>query len=374
MSRRIGLLMLLAAAGAAAQDTSFFSGEELAARLRQNLVRVAAPDIAEHGFGLVIGGDAQRLWVATARHVVVKVAMLGSGVDDRPSSEIRVRLCADAQGSELPAQPWPGWDAGGADLMLLSVARPKDYEPQSRALATKLEPGEPAWLLGDNDSCNPVPGQGTLRSLADARHNLRIDWQDVKGGSSGAPVLNGRGIVGLMKSADDVTTSVHAIADLQRRVQALAGVRWELVDARNIPPGDPLAAGVDLAELLNEYQLAVRNVHMLLQQAQIARPTLDSYMARYNAALQRYLLRRDVHDASLQKHWPPPVLPAWDALRAQLMDVHRRFWPVNELMPEIYRRQRGNAEVQQMMQALEPELLRLEGDIRRFLRQLAKEP
>jgi Trypsin-like peptidase domain len=373
----LSLLLGLAIAGTAgiacAQDTTFFSGAELAARLRQNLVWIAAQDIGEHGYGMVVGGDNTTVWVITARHVVVKTAMRGSTTPDEPSHQIRMRFCAAAATGLVPGEPWPGWDTGGEDIALLSVARPRDYQWATRALAPQVTVGEPVWLLGSNDECALVPAQGQVRALADSANNLRIDFTGVQGGSSGAPVLSGHGVLGLMKSAEDLTTTVHAIADLQRRVQALGGVRWELVDARNIPPTDPRAAEVDLAETLNQYLLAVRNVHMALQQRQVARPTLDDFVQRYNVALRRFLRVRDAYDGSLNRYWPPPVLPAWQGLREKLWAVHQNFWRIDPLMAEIYKNQRTSADVRTLMAALEPDLVRLEGEIAQFLRLIAKE-
>jgi hypothetical protein len=370
----LSLLLGLALSGLAdAQDTTFLTGEELAATLRHNLVRIAAQDINEHGYGLVVGGDAKTLWVLTARHVVVKTGMQGSGVPEKPSRDLRLRLC-DAPATELlPSEPWSGWDAGDEDIALLSVARPPGYQPVLRALATEMVVGESVWLLGSDDECSLVPAQGQMRELEDAAHNLRIDFPGVHGGSSGAPVLSGAGIVGLMKKAEDLTTTVHAVADLKRRVQALPGPRWELVDAHNIAPTDPAAARIDISETLNQYLLVLRNIHMLLQQNQIARPTLDDYMKRYNASLNRFLRVREAYDGSLNQYWPATVLPAWQVMRASLWRVHQNFWRINPMMADIYKRQQTSAEVRGQMATLEPELVRLEFDIAQFLRLLTKE-
>jgi hypothetical protein len=128
-ARAAGLAFVVAIAtvpaDAVAQDTSFLSGEVLAARLTHNLAWIGAEDIGEHGFGLVVGGDGRRLWVATARHVVVRTGLRGSGEPEQPSQRIRLRLCAaGAQAALLDAQLQAGFDAGGEDLALLSVAAP----------------------------------------------------------------------------------------------------------------------------------------------------------------------------------------------------------------------------------------------------------
>jgi len=359
---------------ALAQDTSFMSGDELAAHLRENLVWIAAQDIGEHGYGLVVGGDDATLWVATARHLIVRTAMPGSGVPEVPSRQIGLRLCSAPSVELMAAEPVPDFETGNQDIALLRVARPPGYAPLVRALASEAAVGETVWLLGSNDECAVVPSTGHVRGLDDASHTLRIDFTGVQGGSSGAPVVSGYGVIGLMKSADDLTSSVHAIADLQRRALAVEGVGWQLVAARNIPPADPRAAEVDLAETLDQYLLALRNVHMLLQQNRIDRPRLTSFTDRYNAALRRFMRVRHAYDGSLSRAWPAQVLPAWRSLREELWAVHVNFWRINPQMEEIFRAQRSPPEVGAQMMALEPDLHRLETHIAQFLQQLVKEP
>lgn len=369
----VGLMSLVATGTGRAQDTTFLSGEALAAQLRHNLVWIAAQDIGEHGYGLVVGADAMSLWLVTARHVVVRSAMRGSASPDEPSRRIQLRLCAAPAAESVDGEAWPGWDAAGADLALLRMPRPAGYQPLARALADQVAVGEPVWLLGSNDECGLVPAQGQVRATADAAHRLRIDFPGVQGGSSGAPVLSGGGVLGLMLSAEDLTTTVHDIQDLQRRVMAVPEARWQLVAARNIAPTDPRAAQIDLAETLNQYLLALRDVHLLLQQRQIARPALDDHSQRYNAALRRFMRVREAYDGTLASHGPAAVLPAWRLLRDALWAVHLNFWRINAHMTEIYTSQRSSAEVRAAMAAMEAELVRLEEGIAQFLRLLAKE-
>lgn len=366
------------ALGAGAQDTTFLAGPELAARLRQNLVYIEASDIHadEHGYGLVVGGDAETLWVVTARHVIVETPMLGLATPERPSQRIRLRFCADPSAALVPAAPWPAFDAGGADVALLRVARPSGYQWIERALAVQAAVGEPVWLLGSENDCKPVPAEGHVRAVADAGHDLRIDFpaSAVQGGSSGGPVLSGAGIVGLMKATDSPTSTVHSIGDLQRRVQAATGARWALVDARNIPPGDARAARADLAETLDKYLLAVRDVHRLLQLQDIPRPTLTDYVANYNAAIGHFMTARRAHDGTLATFWPPTVLPAWAALRDELWALHLNFWNIDPaLMAKIFKSQHTTPEMQARLKAFEPDLVRLETDSARFMGLIAKE-
>ena len=64
--RRCGLSLALGAVAlsVAAQDASFLDGAALARQLSHNLVVLAAEDIGEHGFGLVV--FSQAIWFIVA--------------------------------------------------------------------------------------------------------------------------------------------------------------------------------------------------------------------------------------------------------------------------------------------------------------------
>jgi hypothetical protein len=145
-----------------AQDTSFMSGEALAAALRQNLVWLEADDIGEHGYGVIVGGSPETLWIVTARHVVAKRAMLGLTVPDRVSQQIRVRFCALAANEKkldrAAATPVVGWDSGGQDIALLSLCgcwaattiarwfqRKARCAPAPTRLTTCASTSQPTW-------------------------------------------------------------------------------------------------------------------------------------------------------------------------------------------------------------------------------------
>src|SRR5262249_20051623 len=108
---------------------------------------------------------------------------------------------------------------------------------RATAPAARIAVADEAWLLGRNDECGVLPRSGAVAAPADALHNLRVDFPGVIGGSSGAPLLTGAGIAGILKDSDNVTLTVHSLDDIARRVAA-AGLAWTLADARNIPPTD----------------------------------------------------------------------------------------------------------------------------------------
>lgn len=353
----------IASAAEANDGTSFLDGAELAQRLLHGVARVAQPDGGEHGFGVVVGGDARSLFVVTARHVVAQA-----------QAPIEVRLCA-MPNAVLAAKSLVEFDRAEDDIAVLRVARPAGYLPPVRALApppqTRLR--DETWLLGRNDECSVATITGAVSALRDARNNLRIDLPGVLGGSSGAPVITGWGIVGLVKDSDNVTVTAHSIAHLEERVRAHGVAIWLLADARNVPPTNPLAAQIDLAETLNLYLFGLRDLHALLQQRVVARKSFEEFVAKYNGGLNRFRDARDKYDGTLRRHWPEAVAPSWSALRERLWAVHLNFWRVNPQAREIYETERTPMTVREQMNAIEPEMAALENAIAQFLRSLGQQ-
>ena len=362
----------LAAPGA---DTSTFdSGPELGQRLLHNVARIESRDLAEHGFGLVVGADQEHVYIATARHVVARRAPAGLDDPEQVSREVVVSLCALAappQGAEI----LDGFDGASDDLALLRSARPPGYAPQVKALvpAGHDSTGDQAWQLGREGQCALVPTPGVIGGQPDARHNVRIDLHGALGGTSGAPVASGYGIVGLTKRSDTEIILAHAIADLQTRVQAVAGASFLLGPAFNIPPGDPQAAVADLTETLNGYLLGVRDLHILLTQDVVPRPTFAQLVERYSRSVGRFEAARDKYDGTLQRDWPDDVLPQWSALRARLWKIHMVFFHLNgDTTATITRTEHSPPAVRAQMAALEPELTMLQDDIARFADNLGR--
>lgn len=370
------LLALLPAPVPAAHGdaaTTFDTGPELGRRLLHNVVRIEARDLAEHGFGLVVGADRDHVYIATARHVVARRAPAGLEEPERASAGIAVGFCAMPGAPRQAAAMLDGFDGAGDDLALLRTTRPPDYAPQAKALAPAGQDGvgEQAWQLGREADCVVVPTPGVIAARPDARHTVRVDLHGALGGASGGPLVSGYGIVGLVKRSDNEVIRAHAIADVAARVRALGTVPFLLGEAGNVPPGDPRAAVADLTETLNGYLFAVRDLHALLGQEIVPRPTFAAMVQRYSGAVDRFKAARDKYDGTLQRDWPPGLLPEWQALRARLWNIHMQFFALNgERATTITRTERSPPPVRAHMAALEPELAALQGDIARFANHL----
>ena len=365
----------------AANDTTFFSGPEMGARLLANVVRIGALDINEHGFGLVVAVQSRQVFVLTARHVVLPRAQAGAPAApaapiDASNRKIEVSFCAgDAAGTARAAQIVDAFDAGGHDIALLRVPRPAGYEPLLRALSTDadVKPGVDTWLLGQEDRCGLAPRSGAVASVRDARDNLRIEFPGARGGESGGPALSGYGVLGLITDAEDLSFTLHSIASLEARLRAQNRDWWQLAAARNIPPTDPLAAQIDLSETLNLYLFAASNLQKLLLRPKVPKQLFFDFANDYTVAVNRFRLARERHDATLKTRWPDGVLEQWQVLRDELWHVHQTFWKLNDADSQtIFDQQKAPPAVQTSMQALEPELVLLQARIPAFLQTLTK--
>ena len=366
-----------AAATATAGPTGFLTGPELAERLLPDVVRIRAIDLQEHGFGLVVGATARHVFVATARHVVAARAPTDPPLRGAAAGRIELSFCAgDGSAPVLRAADLvDGFDAGGQDLALLRVLRPAGYELVAPALAAeaRIAVRQEAWLLGQQQQCGVAARSGAIASLRDSRDNLRIEFAGVRGGASGGPVLSGYGIVGLVTDADDLSFTVHSIDSLMARLRAQSDDWWQLVDARNIPPTDPRAAEIDLAETLDRYLFGVNNLQQLLLQRAIPQPRFVEFSKDYNAAVNRFRDARNRYDGTLARDWPAPVLPMWSALRDQLWQVHQTFWQMNAGDAQlIFDQRQAPAAVQDRMRSLAPALLQLQAGIAEFLNALGQ--
>jgi hypothetical protein len=361
------LLALLPAARSHA--TTFDTGPELGRRLLHNVVRIEARDLAEHGFGFVVGVDRNHVYIATARHVVARRAPAGLAEPERPSVEIVVGFCAGPGATRQPATMLDGFDGADDDLALLRTVRPPDYAPQLDALAPPGQEsvGDQAWQLGRESDCVVVPTPGVIAARPDARNTVRVDLHGALGGASGGPLVSGYGIVGLVKRSDNEVIRAHAIADVAARVRAMAAVPFQLVEAGNVPPGDPEAAVADLTETLNDYLFAVRDLHVVLGQEVVPRPTFAGMVQRYSGAVDRFKTARDKYDGTLQRNWRAGTFQEWQALRERLWTIHMQFFGLNgERAATITRTERSPPPVRQQMAALEPELAALQQEIARF--------
>ena len=273
------------------------------------------------------------------------------------------------------AERVPAFAGRDRDVALLRVPRPAGYAPELRLLADEnaLAKGHNTWLLGQAEQCGMAPRSGAIAALRDARGNLRIDFPGAQGGSSGGPVLSGYGVLGLITAADDLTFTAFSISALASLVKAQVPDAWQLEPARNIPPTDPRAAQIDLAETLNLYIFSANNLRGLLLQPVVPQKLFFDFSADYNRAVNRFGLARNRYDGALDRLWPPAVLPMWQSLRDQLWQAHQSFWQLNEGDSKaIFETHKVPPQVQAQMKALAPTLQTLKSNVDAFLIAIAQ--
>lgn len=229
----IVMLLVLATFSANAAPSS------VAASLRPNVVTVAAKinDSYHKGFAIIVGENSDRYYFATANHVVrgakprdrtqelyvqfyqaeaLKFEAELHSVSDRKNDIAFFTVRKDQNTAPLAAiQDRPPlilfrWDAiGGVDNDLL---------------------GQPVSSIGGHGKWELI--SGNARVANQEIPFLYVEQLNVDRGSSGSPLLDQNGMVGLLSEHDANTTKVVSLA----RVQALAqqyGIPWNLTERRS---------------------------------------------------------------------------------------------------------------------------------------------
>ncbi len=176
------------------------------------------------GFGFIVGEDNGVLSIVTADHVVTAQ---NPGSDKPVSvyfhSNPPVRLVVDSSTVN---------SSRALDLALLQVNRPGGLDWQPQAACSRFQRADRVWWIG-RDSQWDVPlddEAGRLKSAQANAENDHIEFSalGVKHGVSGAPLIGGKGILGMVVVDDTNAAEALAIERIQRFV-AQHGA-WSLVD------------------------------------------------------------------------------------------------------------------------------------------------
>jgi formylglycine-generating enzyme required for sulfatase activity len=173
---------------------SLLAQTERAQSLRTNVVAItatAADGYQEYGFGFITGERNGKVFIATAAHVVSETQEEGGEVklrfynDYQQYSSRVIRINTDTDIALLEATPPPGfqWEAN-----CLGVASVND---------------EVAFIGRDRDWYVPAgPSLGIVYRLRN--NQIEVDINSVKVGTSGAPLINKNGIIGMIIKDDGV--------------------------------------------------------------------------------------------------------------------------------------------------------------------------
>jgi len=185
--------------------------QELAEALRSNVAAVEATPTggsSQYGFAFVTGARNGKLYLVTARHVVEDIGYGGG------ESEVRVQFYQELDW--LPARVIRSNRA--FDIAVLEVAAPPSLQWEPVCLGLAPARGQTVSFIGRNGQWYvPVgPALGAINAVRDDR--IYADINSIQPGTSGAPLLNEDGIIGLIVEDE----GNRAVAVSVERVQEVA--------------------------------------------------------------------------------------------------------------------------------------------------------
>lgn len=357
-----------------AAPLSFLTGPELASHVLGSVVLIDNPtNTKERGVGLIVGHDAHGLLAVTAAHVVRQ----GTGADEiagaaEPTlvAQVGVRLCERAGSSKpLVGTPIPVSAAGVHDIALVRIQAPRQAPPVVRLMA---DPGsvrtfDEAWVAGLGGDCAVGGASGTFQRGSASGSSLAVRMPGAYRGSSGAPVLTGRGVAGLLKAYSGGTdfTDVTSIEAIRAAALATLPMTWWLTPSGNLPPSDPNAASRELIDALDHYVVAMRSAHETLMRDRVNDGELAGVVRNYNVAFDKFFGARNKHDGTVLRYWGPDVLAHYRATREGMLTAHWNFLGLSRegWVNTIYRTNAVPAEVRRRMGDLTASIEKLHADV-----------
>ncbi len=184
--------------------------------LKKNVLKISTlftNGVEENGFGFVVGQRGSALFVATANHVVdadnpkvraqeIKVGFFGR--KGRMETAKRLQLSSINE-----------------DLALLEVKCPEGYSWKRDFVSKNVERNTKVSFIGRGDRWTvPTTNQnGVINSGEDVNHEITIDITSVFPGSSGAPVVSEKGIVGMLISDNQTEAKALYIGRIKEIVE-----------------------------------------------------------------------------------------------------------------------------------------------------------
>jgi hypothetical protein len=197
----------------------------------------------KHGFGFVAGERDGFLYVATANHVV------RSDLDDAPAGTATVQFFTD-QGVSYPATVLATHRRAPLDLAVIKVARPASpLGPASCDDSRALRRNMPVAYVGRDAGWYVPTDTGAINSdTLDEGFHVEVDFSRavaVKEGTSGAPLVSERGLIGMI--IQDTSTNVATALSIDAIARAFRGWNHPWAAGLCPLPPPPLAdSGFDL--------------------------------------------------------------------------------------------------------------------------------
>lgn len=223
-----------------AQDLLLRTAESL----RDNVVRITVRlknGSVQHGFGFITGEKNGVLYLATAAHVVH-----GTSFDKQPS-QIQVWFYSDLL-AHIAAEV-TFFEA--YDLAILQLTKPSaleyhrenwaDFSPQNNQTVRYIGRDQ-EWL---------IPAQGEIYKFDNER--IKAYMPTVRSGTSGAPLISEKGIVGLI--IEDDNSEITAINLKKIREMFTQGERFPYFNAVTSDIANPRVRPIQYESDLNAYQM-----------------------------------------------------------------------------------------------------------------------
>jgi hypothetical protein len=186
-------LALVFAPCSMAQNTDAFARE-----LRGNVVRiqVTEPGCDENGFGFITGERNGEIYIATARHLFVSEQNVPGACQPEGAT---VSFFSD-QGRRYEAALLDVNDEA-LDLAVLVMTPPQnlDWQPQSEGTSDQYVRGTDVWYVGRQQAWFVPVRSGTINEEQSGQATLLVEGLDILEGTSGAPLISGAGIIGMIQ-------------------------------------------------------------------------------------------------------------------------------------------------------------------------------
>jgi hypothetical protein len=224
----LGFLFVGNQAAMAQQNTG-----DMALRLRPNVVKVQSSNQgnAENGFGFIAGQRAGQLYIVTAQHVIVP--------NDEPGvvspTKVRVTFYSD-QGKTYDAEVLGTHDTAH-DLAVLRLPAPTalPWVKESLGGPDMEKRGVQVWFVGRNSAWFVPVEPGVINSEhPSADWRLEIERLAVRPGSSGAPLISSKGIIGMLQKGNGDDAFALTVDFIRTSMQDW-NYPWDLVIAAGNP-------------------------------------------------------------------------------------------------------------------------------------------
>lgn len=216
------VLTLLSAQNISAQNIC-----KMCEQLKNNVVKITATfsnGKDENGFGTVVSERNNRLYIVTAKHVIYDIDQKGNPSVDNKTKSVEITFFSE-QGKSYSAVLL-NLSYTPLDIALLEVEKPKNYSWSKNYYSTVMERGTEVWYIGRAGKwyIPTVPGSINEISLED---EISIDNVKVAPGTSGAPLINSEGLVGIIFE-DDERAKAYPINKVIKLITKLWNYKWQI--------------------------------------------------------------------------------------------------------------------------------------------------